>query len=265
MEMFKPSGGSKPVNGETAKRDDAPRIEMKRMFKPQKQLKAGEGDIKSWSFSGLTDFETCQMRAFFDKVKKIPRESSEALDRGNRIHKSIEDYIQGKIDILSSEVKQCHSIIDSLRREYKNGQVIVEDEWAFNVDWYSTGWRASDVWLRMKLDALHWESETHGHIYDWKSGKKFGNEFKHSQQGQLYAIGAALWFEQLEHLTVTFAYTDHGETLDKVYTRDEALLFLPSWTKRGTRMTSCVDFIPSPSIRNCKFCSFKDHCEWSEK
>lgn len=267
--QFKPKGGSKPITA-PAKPAKAERINPDHVFDPKKRKEEAAnprgGLVKAWSFSALETYEKCPHQTYLKSVKKIPQESSEPLERGNRIHKAIEDYIMGKVDILSSEVKHCHDVINELRKEYEKGIVIVEDEWAYDVEWADTDWLAVNAWCRMKLDAMKWESDTSARTVDWKSGRKFGNEFKHSQQGQLYAIGAFLRYPKLQHMLVEFQYVDQDDKLEKAYTREEAMLFLPSWTRRATAMTSATDFPAKPSTHTCKWCPYvNEHCEWGVK
>ena len=264
MTQFVPSGGSKKfVPDKTQKPAKNSRI----IATTNKEFNAAEandprkGPIKAWSFSALEVFEKCAYRAFLSKVEKIPTESSPALERGNRVHEAIEHYIQGQSDILIKEVKSHRGYIDDLRKLYAEGSVMIEDEWAYDTEWSVTEYRTSDAWCRMKLDAMINEDETTATVVDWKTGQKYG--LKHSQQGQLYAIGAFLMFPKLQNITVIFKYTDRNEELEKVYSRDEAMYFLPKWTERGRRMTSATEFPPSPSPFNCKWCDYKDHCEWS--
>ncbi|MCA9367022.1 PD-(D/E)XK nuclease family protein [Candidatus Kaiserbacteria bacterium] len=222
------------------------------------------GRIKTWSYSSLTQFETCPHQTFLAKVEKLPQASSPALDRGNQIHKLAEDYVKGEGgDQLPDELKKFASEIEELKQLYAEGTVEVEGDWAFTTDWETTGYYADDTWNRMKLDVLVRDSLTSAKVVDYKTGKKFGNEFKHAQQGQLYAVGTFLRYPELQYLEVEFWYLDHGEKLQKTYTREQAMMFLPMWTQRATKLTTCTDFIAKPSKSNCRWCSFKNNgCEW---
>jgi hypothetical protein len=98
------------------------------------------------------------------------------------------------------------------------------------------------------------------------TGKKFGNEIKHGQQGLNYAIGCFMRFPELEFVSTEFWYTDKGETLQNSYSRDQALALLPRMQKRAIKLTSCTDFHPKPSPQNCKWCYYKKSgdCEWAD-
>ena len=237
--------------------------------KPIQTTPAKPGQIKAWSYSTLEKFEKCPYSVYLSGVKKVPQESSAASERGSQIHQLAEDYVNGNLESLPKELNRFAGAFDELRSRYEADQIELEEDWAFDADWSPTGWRAQDCWNRMKLDVLVHESKTACKIIDHKTGKKWGNEFKHSQQGQLYAIGTFLKYPDMQFAEVSFWYLDKGETLDKTYTRDEAMVFLPKWQQRATKLTTCTEFIPRPSRSTCRFCPYGKQngnavCEWSE-
>lgn len=225
-----------------------------------------EGPVKSWSFSTLKDFETCRYKVYLAKVKKCEQPSSPALDRGSEIHEEAEQFVDGRIGEMPKSLKKFEPAFWDLRKEYEAGTVQLERPWAFTQDWNApTGWTAPDTWVRIKLDAFWQDGPASGKVIDYKTGKKFGNEFKHSEQLQIYTIAAFLLFPEIEYIQGEMWYLDQQQTLVKTYTRSEALLFIDRWTKRGNALTTCVDFPPSPSPFTCRFCPFKETgaCEWA--
>jgi len=188
------------------------------------------GPIAAWSFSTLKVFEECAYRLYIQKVKKIPEPQGPQAARGETIHKAAEDYIQGLTDTIIPELKHVAKVLEDLRELFKEqGKVSVEGEWAFTKEWVPTGWMSPDCWARIKLDVLVYQTPTSARVIDWKSGKKFGNEVTHGQQGLLYAIGAFMRDPQLEFCDVEFYYTDQNEITKKSYTREQALMFLPGF------------------------------------
>lgn len=230
-----------------------------------KPVKETGGLIKAWSFSALQVFEKCPYQAFLKSVRKIPQPDSPASARGTAIHTLAEDYVSGKITERPAELDKLGSSFDDLRARYENGSVILEGEWGFDKDWGEVGWFSSEVWARIKGDAVDFESETCATVIDHKTGKKFGNELKHGQQLQLYAIALFLRYPEVEFVNVELWYIDQGVKTAKSYTREEAMLFLPRWTDRANRMTNAESFIPKPSKNNCKWCPYRENkaCEWA--
>jgi CRISPR/Cas system-associated exonuclease Cas4 (RecB family) len=222
------------------------------------------GPVSTWSFSGLMTFESCPYRTYLTKVEGAREPSGPAADRGSMLHKLIEDYIQGVTDELSAEVKKHRELIEHLREAHAEGRVEVEGDWGFTRQWEPTGWTADDVWARVKLDAIEFENETSAVVYDWKSGKKFGNELKHATQLMTYAIGTFHRYPKLEYVHGFMKYIDNGQELEGRYTRADIAMFRPKIEKRALIMTTATEFPPKPSRHNCKWCRLKEPLEGEE-
>lgn len=229
------------------------------------------GPVPAWSFSTLEKFEACAYQIYISKVKKIPEPQGEAAARGELVHKAAEDFVNGTRDDLIDELKTYSEKFELLRLLYKEGKVEQEGEWAFTIDWERTDWMAPNCWARVKLDAYVQVSPTECRIIDFKTGKKFGNEIKHGQQGLLYAIAAFMRNPKLEFAQVEFWYTDQklADMSRKSYTRDQALMFMPGFHSRGVKMTTETNFDPNPSKTNCLWCPYKKgdvpECRWGVK
>lgn len=232
-------------------KQDADRIEVQ-VFDEVENL----GDVRTWSFSALSNFEQCPLRIYKERVGKFRQPSSEAMERGNRVHKEAEDYIQGVTEKLPASLKKLKGDYEFLRARYAEGKVLVEDEWGFRSDWSPCGFHDDDVWLRAKLDALYRDSPTSAVVVDHKTGKKFGNESKHSSQGFLYALTTFLKYPELDTLKIEFWYTDHGLKLERTLSRETVLKFHHIWHNRAVKMTTCKDFIATPSKTACRWCYY---------
>lgn len=218
----------------------------------------GTGLVKTWSFSGLQTFEKCPYETYLNKVLKLPSPSGPAAERGTQIHTMAEDWVQGELEERPKELDKFAEDFEELRELYQDGKVFIEGEWGFTNNWEVTGWMEPDTWLRMKLDVLIMESETSCRIIDHKTGKKWGNEVKHGQQGKLYGLGTAFKYPELEFFQTEFWYLDKGEKMTKTYSRDQIMLSHQQWHERATIMTSAQehDFNPKPSKWNCQWCPY---------
>jgi hypothetical protein len=76
-----------------------------------------------------------------------------------------------------------------VRDEFKAGNVSLEGEWGFDKDWIPTDWHSA--WLRVKGDAVL-TRPGQAVVIDHKTGRKHGNELKHGEQVQLYAIATLI-------------------------------------------------------------------------
>jgi len=193
-----------------------------------------------WSFSALMTFEQCPYKYFVEQRLGHRGLSGPAAKRGSKIHDECEHYITMQTNDLPTDAKiqAWMPELQELRGMYADGQqVICEDEWAFDKDWNKVPWGAENAWLRGKLDVFVLEG-TSAHIIDWKTGRKFGNEMKHQQQGILYAIMAFMIYPELEFVRVEFLYLDqpYRTNLEQTYTRQQALAFLPNFERRVAKM-----------------------------
>lgn len=231
-------------------------------------------NITTWSYTSLKTFEKCPLHAYKQYVEKCSTDHMDktALNRGIEVHTACELFVKGEGD-FTPEMKKFAPYFDEIRREYENGDVEVEENWGFSCEWQPTGWWDKDVWCRMKLDNFRILSRDDdgnpltGKPTDYKTGKKFGNEVSHGQQGQLYALGTFLRYPSLEHLEVEIIYLDQGQTLKRSYTREQAMKFLPHWTERGNKMVEATDYPPKPNKMTCMWCPFGPQhgdksCEW---
>ena len=218
-------------------------------------LEAPLGLIPTTSFSSLSNFEKCPWHLYLSKVEKCPDVSGPAAQRGTEIHDKAENFIVGNSgEELPKELGKFASLFEDLRARYSEGRIHVEEDWAFTREWEPTGWRSEDCWLRMKLDALDLESETSAKVYDWKTGRKFGNEVKHGQQALLYVISTFIKWPELEFVEANMIYTDKGETMTTSYSRDQAMLFFDRYNLRFNTATTCVNYKPTPNASSCKWC-----------
>ena len=224
------------------------------------------GPLRAWSYSALKVYEDCPYRSYIQKVKKIREPSGAAAERGTMIHQEAEDYVNGTLGEFPDSCNKFKNEFEELRAGFIDAKVELEGEWGFDLDWQPVGWMEAATWARIKLDALVHEDEQSARVIDYKTGKKFGNEITHSQQGLLYAIGTFFRFPQLEFVQVEFWYLDKGETTKKQYSREQAMQFAPGWHKRAIIMTTATEFDPTPSKDSCRWCSYRkgDHpeCHW---
>jgi RecB family exonuclease len=195
-------------------------------------------------------------QAAVEKKKGPVRDADNAGERGNRVHKVAEDYVKGERDNTTKEVSKFKEDLDMLREDYKDGKVEVEGDWAFTTEWEQTGWWDKNAWARIKLDVWETLDEHTGRVIDHKTGKKFGNEVKHTQQGQLYMVAGFMRHPEITLIETEFWYLDHGLKLKKKYSRDKLPLYLKKFNKRALAMTCATEFPAKPSKMNCRWCDY---------
>lgn len=210
--------------------------------------------IKSWSYSKLIDFEQCKLRTKLKYVDHIPENKAPAAERGTEIHQLAEDFVAGRIKVLPSELRKFDLEFETLKAEYSAKRVSLEGEWGFDKDWLPTAYKTA--WLRMKADAVYFLHTKHAVVIDYKTGKRYGNELKHGEQVQLYAIATFIRNPDLEQITVELWYLDIDELHGQTYTRPEALRYVQPFDRRATKLTTCTEFPPNPNLFTCKWCPY---------
>lgn len=222
------------------------------------------------SFSRLSNFEKCKYMAklmYIDKIPEPPRplppgKTEHANDRGSRIHDAAEMYVRGGVELIP-ELADFAADFEELREAFKKGRAQLEGEWAVNLEWEPVGWNSADAWARMKLDALVIDEDgTFARVIDYKTGKRKGNEIKHTEQGQIYQLATFMRYPEIQAIDVEFWYTDLDFIDVKQYTRAQGTGYFNKWHERLLAISTCTDFPPNPSVWACKWCPYNGNaCE----
>lgn len=232
--------------------------------------------ISAWSHSRLSIFESCKYRAFLAYIKKVPEpDRGDPMvkigkpewpnDRGSRIHDQAELYVRGKTDTIIKELRTFQPHLDALRDLFQQGKVVMEDMWCFDNNWKAVGPRAFDkIWGRVKLDVCVMRSPTKATVIDYKTGKRYGNEVKHAEQGQLYQLETFNRYKKLEEVIVELWYTDIDELVPMKFKRNQGMRFMRNFNDRAIAMTTCTEFPKNPNMHTCKWCPYgpagTNHC-----
>lgn len=228
------------------------------------------GDVPVWSFSTLKQYENCPYSLYLAKIERKPQQTSAAAARGSMLHEKAEHFVRGEDEKLAPELsKHFNRDFMELRELYDQNLVTVEEDWGIRKDWSPCTWQDDELWGRAKLDVFVKEDSS-CRIIDHKSGKKWGNELKHSDQGISYALHTFHRFPEIELFRVEFWYLDHGDKLLRNFTRSQLKILLPRYHKRAMGMTTARDWPAKPSCQNCKFCPYSNgrfgtgDCEYAE-
>lgn len=217
------------------------------------------GLIGKWSFSSLMNFEKCPYISKLQYVDRVKQKDSEAADRGSAVHDMCEDYVRGNIPELvgdrKTKLEPLQAKFTALKAAFDEGRVTCEENWGIRLDWTPCTWKDKDLWGRAKLDAFERRGTT-GVVIDYKTGRRFGNELKHGDQGLSYALYAFYKFHKLDEFIVEFWYLDHGEYSSRTFTRKQLALLHPRMHKRALAMTTAESFPPKSNCESCRFCPY---------
>lgn len=214
--------------------------------------------INSWSFTRLQDYAECPYRAKLKYIDRIPdTKPKTAADRGTAIHQMAEDYVRGKLKNLPQELAKFAEEFTVLKDSYEQKKVSLEGEWGFDKDWNITDWK--NAWGRIKADAVVHPEPGLAIVIDYKTGRKFGNEVKHAEQTQLYALAVCLREPTVEHIISELWYLDQDDITRIDISRKAAeTKFLKHFDKKARLMTSATIFPANPNKFTCKWCPYND-------
>lgn len=216
--------------------------------------------ITAWSASRLKRYEQCPASFKYEYIDKLPQPKPAAMDRGLAIHKGMEDFLQGKTDELPPA-----NAIDKFRAfftEMRALKPMVEQEWAFDEQFHTTGWFTPNCWWRVKLDVALNEN---GILLagDHKTGKKYGSN---EEQNEQYALSAFKRYPDVREVDTRLWYLDSGEEDQITYTRMQAPMLAVKWRARVRPMFEDTRFVMRPG-RYCGNCHFRRSnngpCEYS--
>jgi len=227
--------------------------------------------IKTGSFSRLSIYQECPRRAQLAYINKIqepdrgvgPLTAPDGTkewhnDRGSRIHKLAQDYVEGLISTFPNELQKFKKEIEELQKQYTTGKVITEELWCFDNNWIPCGSNdREDIYFRIITDITLFHTPQTATVIDYKTGRKFGNEIKHGQQAQLYQLGAFLRYPDLEEITTEIWYLDQDEIATMEFTRNQGMRFFKHWDNRMKVMTQDIYFVPTPNMNSCRWCPYK--------
>ena len=209
----------------------------------------------SWSYSKLLVFEQCRYHYKLRHIDKLAEDKHPAAERGTQVHQYCEDFVTGKLKSLATEMLKFDHDFIALKREYVANNVSLEGEWGFDSDWNVTAYKTA--WLRMKADAVVFnKAKTEAIVVDYKTGQKFGNEIKHGEQVQLYALATAIRVPTVKKIKVELWYLDKDDLTQTDYTREHALNFVKPFHKRAMKLENAKTWEPNPNVFTCKYCPY---------
>lgn len=201
-----------------------------------------------WGYSKLETFEKCPAKFQYQFMQKLPQPGSPAMERGQKMHESIEAYLQGWIKELIPECLSFKEAIDGLKAEnFVAEQAIGLDKaWAKLPDWFD-----KTTWIRAKADAMY-VSGSKLVVIDFKSGKY---RVPSTDQVELYAIVGGALYPEVAQVTAEYWYLDTGSTYSRDYTQAELLELRKKFERRVAPMYTNEVWSPEPSME-CRYCPY---------
>lgn len=206
--------------------------------------------VKAWSYSAYAMYEQCPAKYKYEKIDKLPSPKSAAMERGNRVHKTLETFL------MRPDIKEPPREAGDFSTELvdlKNMQPFVEQKWGFKKDWGSTTFFSKDVWLRSILDAGVIYPDNTATIIDFKTGKLYETN---EDQVELFSLTVMARYPQIKSVDTRLWYVDSGDEVAREYNSSQKASLKKKWEKKVYPLFNDVKFPPKPN-RFCGWCHFR--------
>lgn len=204
----------------------------------------------AWSYSRLSDYEDCPLKAKLKHLDKVQEPSSPALQRGSDVHELAARYATGKLDVLPPELARFPEEFTDLRRRK---DVEVERQLAVTCAWQPCAWFGHDAWLRIVVDATYAGAtfdEPGRVVIDHKTGKVRATN---NDQLDLYGLVMLVYYPGVKRVDSALWYLDQGEIASRSLLRTEADTVRARWERRVAPMLADEAFAPKPG-NACRWC-----------
>jgi len=229
--------------------------------------------LRPYSFSRLSSFESCPLKFKFTYIDKIKVESSStALTKGSFIHHFLENYPQPCTQFfglnesdIAVYTKICIDFINSPKGEsIVNADCTIGKELDFGLDskMNPVNFNNPDALLRGSIDRLNLiEDKNYGtmlHVIDYKSGKAKEAWWQSFKQVQLYVI----WlfrnpaFSGIDKIKASYMYVEHNISNDLIMERKYILSYIKEYISDIKQIESSLEF-PKKVTKLCDWCDFK--------
>lgn len=196
----------------------------------------------SWSYTALTDFESCPYAYAQKKVyKTVIQQETEATIWGTRCHEVAEKILKGQ-PVDDPEVVR---LIERYTNLLKNlpGEHVVEAKYAVTKGWKTCDWWSG--WGRGVIDfaAVHGDRAW---LFDWKTGKVKDDPL----QLKIFCLFLALHFPEVKHFQAKFIWLKEGQVTGLDLERSELLGVIKEVQDRVSRMATAWECENFPQRKN---------------
>lgn len=198
---------------------------------------------KAWSYSALSEFETCPRRYYLTRVsKEVVEAPSEVMQWGNKVHKSLELYAKENKP-LPKELASYQRYVDKLFE--RPGKKIIEQKLTIDQDFRPTSWFAKNAWCRGIVDIGVLGDDT-AHVLDWKTGKRRPD----SDQMKLFAAMVFASYPWIDRVATGFVWLKSKQFDKELFTRDQVTEIWADFLPRTARLDETFKkdkWVPKPS------------------
>lgn len=203
---------------------------------------------KRWSYSSISTYKECPAKWKFSYIDNIPWEPSAAMTRGTRMHSMAEDYLNGKITYVPTEIKRIGPLLTLLQ----GLNAKAEEVWLLDKDWKPT-LDQDKAWVKCIID-VHYVLNGVLYVKDYKSGRMYDS---HRDQLELYGLVGLQKYPEVSRVETSAVYIDTGhEGMEGSIIPAMSLKMMARWQADAEKMMEDNDYQPCPG-NACRWCDYK--------
>ena len=185
--------------------------------------------MPAWSYSALSQFETCPRQYYETRVtKRAVQVETEALRWGNNVHKALENRAKEGTE-LPTGMAQWEPMMQRLDR--LKGRLLAETQIAVTREFKPVSWFDKSVWLRLVIDYGR-ETDNCVLALDYKTGKPKPD----IDQLRLFAGVLLRTNPQLERAITGYVWLKTKQVNQEVFTQDDVQGIWDGFTPRVARL-----------------------------
>lgn len=214
----------------------------------------------SHSYSSIKLYENCPLRYFRQRiVKDVVDEGGEASKYGERVHKFLEDRLNGAE--LPTEVVNYEPLCAAVERLSTGGELHIEKELVLNDELSPTTWWAPDAWLRSKLDVLVIRGDM-AVVMDWKTGKRNPDFF----QMQIFAAQVFKHYPDVHKVKTVLTWLKDMKQDSEEYSRENINMAWTDIMQKIRRIHESLehDNWPARPSGLCRYCPARHNCDFAK-
>ena len=199
------------------------------------------------SYSSIKLFKMCPAAYAYSYIAKIPMESTGAMDRGTRLHKLCEDYLNAPDAQCPYDIRKIGIRIFNLRAHGAKA----EETWLLDRNWQPTD-NPDEANLKAIID-VHWLDNGVLRLHDYKSGRPYAD---HDDQLELYSLIGLRRFPTVRRVESSALYIDSGaEGSQRSILHEMFPHYAKRWVEVIGRLDDEVRFEPTAG-NHCGRCSY---------
>ena len=206
------------------------------------------------SYSGMSLYGQCPS-AFnrrYNLKEKTPSSDgkpSEAMLRGTRVHKGVENFLLGEADDIPEEAESFRGLFYAIRDERESEP---EKRFGFTDDWSETTFGDTQTGsVRGMLD-IAYEHDGVAYVFELKTGKIYED---HQKQQNLYSLAGLLLYPEVREVRCSLVYLDGGIEKSVVTPRKREDTWKHYWRKKIVACQPPQEYKATPSWK-CRFCDY---------